>query len=54
MSKGKVDVQSVPGKIGLRPMSSAKMHPTLHISMALVYFFQDKITSGARYHLVAT
>jgi hypothetical protein len=30
------------------------MHPIDHMSIALVYFFHDRITSGARYHRVAT
>ena len=33
---------------------SAKIHPTDHISIALVYPFALSIISGARYHLVAT
>jgi len=43
----------VAGKSGLRIMSSAKMQPTDQTSMAAVYFLQDRITSGALYHLVA-
>jgi hypothetical protein len=41
------------GSNGFRIINSAKMHPTDHTSIAAVYFFHDKITSGALYHLVA-
>ena len=34
--------------------SSAKMHPTDHTSMALVYSWQLSMISGARYHRVTT
>ena len=34
--------------------SSPKIHPTDHTSMAALYFFSNKINSGALYHLVAT
>ena len=37
------------------PLSiSAKMHPTDHMSMALVYCLNVRMTSGARYHRVST
>jgi hypothetical protein len=41
------------GRRGFLIISSANIHPTDHTSIAPVYFFQDKITSGALYHLVA-
>ena len=41
------------GSNGFRIINSAKIHPTDHTSIAAVYFFHDKITSGALYHLVA-
>jgi len=41
------------GSNGFLMISSARMQPTDQTSIAPVYFFQDKITSGARYHLVA-
>jgi len=43
-----------PGKILFPIMSSPKMHPTLHISTAFVYFVLPSKISGALYHLVAT
>lgn len=36
-----------------RRINSARMHPIAHISRALLYVPQHKITSGARYHRVA-
>ena len=47
-------LQSFPGNRGLPFNISAKMHPTLHTSMAFVYSLNVSIISGARYHLVAT
>ena len=44
----------VPGKTGLPRRSSAKIHPTLHKSALLVYWFEPSKISGALYHLVAT
>jgi len=41
------------GSSGFRIISSARMQPTDHTSIAAVYFFHDRMTSGARYHLVA-
>jgi len=41
------------GKSGFLMMSSAKIQPTAQTSIAAVYFFQERITSGALYHLVA-
>ena len=38
----------------MRPSNSAKMHPTLHTSIAVVYSAQLRRSSGARYHLVTT
>ena len=46
--------ESEPGQRGLRPRSSARMHPTAHMSTALVYSTQPVMISGARYHRVAT
>lgn len=43
----------VAGKRTLRRINSARMQPTDQTSIAAVYCFQDKITSGARYHRVA-
>ena len=43
----------VAGNKGFRVISSAKMQPTDHTSIAVEYLFQDKMTSGALYHLVA-
>jgi hypothetical protein len=36
--------ESEPGKMGLRPISSAKIHPTDHMSRALVYDRHPMIT----------
>lgn len=47
-------LQSFPGNRGLPFNISAKMHPTLHTSMAFVYSLNVSMISGARYHLVAT
>ena len=55
--KGQANIdylQSFPGKRGLPFSISAKMQPTLHTSIALVYSLNVSIISGARYHLVAT
>lgn len=41
------------GRSGLRIINSAKIQPTDQTSIAAVYFFHDKMTSGALYHLVA-
>jgi hypothetical protein len=41
------------GNKGFLMISSARIHPTDHTSIAPVYFFHDNITSGALYHLVA-
>jgi len=41
------------GNKGFLMISSAKIQPTDQTSIAPVYFFHDKITSGALYHLVA-
>jgi len=43
----------VAGNSGFLMINSARMHPTDQTSIAAVYFLQDNITSGARYHLVA-
>src|SRR3954451_12553768 len=48
------NVQSFPGNKGFPLNISAKMHPTLHTSMALVYSLNVSMISGARYHRVAT
>jgi hypothetical protein len=40
--------------VDLPVINSPKMHPTDHISTALVYFVDPKRISGALYHLVAT
>ena len=45
---------SEPGKSGLRPSSSPKMHPTDQTSTALVYVSDESTISGARYHRVTT
>ncbi len=42
----------MPGKIGSLMSISAKMQPTLQTSMEVEYFFQERMSSGARYHLV--
>src|SRR3954471_410940 len=47
-------LQSLPGKSGLPLSISARIQPTLHTSIALVYSLKVSIISGARYHLVAT
>jgi hypothetical protein len=44
----------LPGKRGVLPSNSAKMHPTDQISTALVYSEAFRITSGARYQRVTT
>jgi len=44
----------LPGKIGCPMSSSARMHPTLHISVGFPYILEPRRTSGDRYHLVAT
>ena len=50
-----VSIKSAPAKMGERPSSSARMQPTLHMSMAGVYWpSADSISSGARYHRVTT
>ena len=41
------------GASGSIVSSSERMQPTLHTSMAVVYFC-SKISSGARYHRVTT
>ena len=43
----------VAGNNGFLLINSARMHPTDQTSIDVVYLFQDKITSGALYHLVA-
>lgn len=43
-----------PGKRGVLPINSAKMHPTDHISTPLVYSEALRMTSGERYHRVTT
>jgi hypothetical protein len=48
------DLQSLPGNNGFPLNISARMHPTLQTSMALVYSLKVSMISGARYHLVAT
>lgn len=48
------DSQSLPGNSGLPLSISARMHPTLQTSIALVYSLKVNMISGARYHLVAT
>lgn len=45
---------SAPGKSGMRPISSATIQPTAHISTAEVYLCQPTSTSGARYQRVVT
>lgn len=45
---------SAPGNSGMRPISSATMQPTAHISTAEVYLCQPTSTSGARYQRVVT
>lgn len=45
---------SAPGNSGMRPMSSATMQPTAHMSTADVYLCQPTKTSGALYHRVVT
>lgn len=44
----------MPGKIALPKYISPNMHPTDHISTALVYFDDPNKIYGALYHLVAT
>lgn len=44
----------LPGNTGLPRNISPSMHPTDHISTALVYLEDPSSISGARYHLVAT
>ena len=41
------------GNNGFLMRSSARMHPTAHTSIAELYFFHDKMTSGALYQRVA-
>lgn len=48
------DLQSLPGNRGFPLSISARMQPTDHTSMALVYSLKVNMISGARYHLVAT
>lgn len=48
------DLQSFPGNRGFPLSISAKMQPTLHTSMALVYSLNVSMISGARYQRVAT
>jgi len=43
----------VAGRSGFLIISSARMQPTDQTSIADVYLRQDKMTSGALYHLVA-
>lgn len=43
--------QSRPGKRGFPLSISARMHPTLQMSIARVYSLNVNMTSGARYHL---
>lgn len=47
-------IQCFPGNKGWFDSISAKIHPTLQISIDLVYPLELSIISGARYHLVAT
>ncbi|KAH3668815.1 hypothetical protein OGAPHI_002570 [Ogataea philodendri] len=46
--------KSVPGNNGLPESISARMQPTDHTSIAVVYSWNVSMISGARYHLVAT
>ena len=41
------------GRSGLRRINSARMQPTLQTSIEAVYCLVERMTSGARYHLVA-
>jgi hypothetical protein len=41
------------GSKGFLISNSAKIHPTDQTSIAAVYFFHERMTSGARYHRVA-
>jgi len=41
------------GNNGFLMSSSARMQPTDQTSIAELYFFHERITSGALYHLVA-
>jgi len=41
------------GSRGFLIISSARIQPTDHTSIAELYFLQERITSGALYHLVA-
>lgn len=45
---------SRPGKSGFLSISSIKMHPTDHTSIAAVYSDELSSNSGALYHLVTT
>lgn len=49
-----VNVQSLPGNRGLPLSISARIQPTLHTSIALVYSLNVNMISGARYQRVAT
>ena len=40
--------------MGLRPSISPKMQPAPQMSMALLYSWEESITSGARYQRVTT
>jgi len=43
----------VAGNKGFLIISSARMQPTDHTSIAAVYFLQERMTSGALYQRVA-
>ena len=46
-------LDKLAGSRGFLMMSSARMQPTDQTSIFESYFFQERITSGALYHLVA-
>jgi len=47
-------ISDLPGKSGFFMRNSAKMQPTDHISMGVLYSFSPRRSSGARYHSVTT
>ena len=47
-------IQCFPGNSGLLVSISARMQPTLQISIDFVYPLEFNMISGARYHRVAT
>lgn len=53
-SRSSCFILSAPGNSGMRPISSATMQPTAHISTAEVYLCHPTSTSGARYQRVVT